>query len=375
MNKMETVKKLIMLQVPTSICNFRCHYCYLAQRDVSFQGEQANMQYSPEHVARALSPKRLGGICFINACAEGETLLTNNIDQYFKALVSEGHFLEIVTNMTVTPMIDKILSWETSLLSHIEFKCSFHYLELKKRGLLEVFANNVEKAWNAGASYTIEIAPSDELIPFIDEVKEFSLKHFGALPHLTITRDDTTKDIRKLTQLSDNDYTNTWKIFNSEFWEYKAHIYGVKQEQFCYAGLWSITVDIATGIAKKCYFNRLGNIFEDPNATLDLSPIGECPIAHCYNGHAFLTYGLIPGSAAPGYGDIRNRVRQDGTEWLQPELKAFFNTKLSDNNKEWSYHQKQKYLRAQMQQTVGLRGKLSKYRFYQKLHKWKESLK
>ena len=333
------------------------------------------MQYSPEHVARALSPKRLGGICFINACAEGETLLTNNIDQYFKALVSEGHFLEIVTNMTVTPMIDKILSWETSLLSHIEFKCSFHYLELKKRGLLEVFANNVEKAWNAGASYTIEIAPSDELIPFIDEVKEFSLKHFGALPHLTITRDDTTKDIRKLTQLSDNDYTNTWKIFNSEFWEYKAHIYGVKQEQFCYAGLWSITVDIATGIAKKCYFNRLGNIFEDPNATLDLSPIGECPIAHCYNGHAFLTYGLIPGSAAPGYGDIRNRVRQDGTEWLQPELKAFFNTKLSDNNKEWSYHQKQKYLRAQMQQTVGLRGKLSKYRFYQKLHKWKESLK
>ena len=51
---MDSVKRLIMLQVPTSICNFRCHYCYLAQRDIAYQGEQAQMKYSPTQVAAAL---------------------------------------------------------------------------------------------------------------------------------------------------------------------------------------------------------------------------------------------------------------------------------------------------------------------------------
>lgn len=372
---MDSVKKLIMLHVPTSICNFRCHYCYLAQRAVSYQGKQAQMQYSPEHVARALSKKRMGGTCFINACAEGETLLTKNIDQYFKAIVLEGHYLEIVTNMTITPMIDKILAWGPELLSHVEFKCSFHYLELKKRNLLEVFANNVARAWNAGASCTIEITPSDELIPYINEVKDFSLCHFGALPHLTIARDDRTKDIKKLTELTDEEYIKTWKVFNSEFWEYKNHIYGVKQNQFCYAGLWSVTVDIATGIARRCYFSKFGNIFEDPDIPLDLSPIGKCPIAHCYNGHAFLTYGLVPHSTDIRYGDIRNRVRQNGSEWLHPELKAFFNTKLTDSNIEWTNRQKKTFLKKQKPPLASLRGKLSGYRFYQQLHDWKEKLK
>ena len=30
-----------------SICNFRCHYCYIAQRPVHFQGIQPEMEYTP----------------------------------------------------------------------------------------------------------------------------------------------------------------------------------------------------------------------------------------------------------------------------------------------------------------------------------------
>lgn len=371
---MDKVKRLIMLQVPTSICNFRCHYCYLAQREISYQGKQAEMQYSPEQVAKALSSKRMGGPCFINVCADGETLLTKDIDLYLKALAKEEHYIEIVTNLTITPMIKKILDWEIELLKHIEFKCSFHYLELKKRNLLDVFAENVSAIWKAGASATVEMTPSDELIPYIDEVLSFSFEHFGAAPHLTIARDDRTKGIVKLTKLSEEEYRETWKVFDSDFWEYKYSIFGKKQTEFCYAGCWSYTVDLATGKASRCYYESMGNLFENPDDPLPEEPIGKCPIAHCYNGHAFLTFGLIPGATEVCYGDIRNREKTDGSEWLQPELKAFFNSKLSDSNEEWTRIQKYQYM-LKKRYLKGLRGRLAEYRFYQKLHEWKEKLK
>ncbi len=329
------VKRLIMLHVPTSICNFRCHYCYLGQKAQAYKGLQARMEYSPEQVSRALSVERMGGVCFINSCAEGETLLTKDIDLYYKALVKEGHYIEIVTNLTITPMIEKILSWDRSLLRRVEFKCSFHYLELKRNRLLDVFAANVKKIWDAGASANIEITPSDELVPYIEEVKAFSMEHFGALPHLTIARDDRTNDIVKLTKFSDKEYRETWEQFDSGFWNYKMQIFGKRQEGFCYAGEWSLFVNIANGEAKACYYKSLGNIFKDPTKPIPYQPIGRCPIAHCYNGHAFMTFGLIPGATEIGYGDIRNRVREDGSEWLQPELRDFFNSKLNESNKEW----------------------------------------
>ena len=371
---MENVKKLIMLTIPTAVCNFHCHYCYLSHTDGAYQGKQAEMHYSPEHVARALSRKRMGGTCFINACANGETLLTKNIDQYFKALVEEGHYLEIVTNMTVTPVIDKILAWNKELLKHIEFKCSFHYLELKRKGLLTLFSENVNKAWNAGASVTVEITPSDELVPFVPEVMDFSLQNFGALPHVTVARNNATNNIEKLTKLSEADFERIWSAFDSKLWQYKNSIFGVKQTEFCYSGSWSITVNLATGDAKACYYVPLGNIFENPEEPLPDHPIGRCPIAHCYNGHAFLTFGLIPESTEVKYSDVRNRIREDGTEWLYPEVKEFFSSTLPETNPIWSKRTKQAYIR-KCYPPHSLRERLAEYQFYQKLHKWKEKMR
>ncbi len=231
------IKRAFTLRVPLSICNFRCHYCYLAQRPEHYQGIQPEMKYSPEQVARALSPKRLGGQAFINICADGETLLLKNLDAYVKRLAEDGHYPEIVTNCTITPMLEKILSWDRELLAQVEFKCSFHYLELKKRNLLERFAANVNKIWDAGASACVEITPSDELIAYIDEVKEFSLKNFGALPHITIARDDRTQGIDILSNVPKDEYLKTWRQFNSSFFDYKASIFGKHQDEFCYAGI------------------------------------------------------------------------------------------------------------------------------------------
>lgn len=54
-------KKSLLFAIPMSICNFRCHYCYLAQREECYQGIQPKMRYSPDEVRSALSTNRLGG--------------------------------------------------------------------------------------------------------------------------------------------------------------------------------------------------------------------------------------------------------------------------------------------------------------------------
>lgn len=339
------VKKVFTLHAPVSICNFRCHYCYLAQRAEHYQGVQPEMKYSPEQVARALSPKRLGGLAYFNICAQGETLLLKDLDLYVKRLAELGHYHEIVTNCMITPMLEKILAFDKELLAQIEFKCSFHYLELKKRNLLDRFAANVNKIWDAGASACVEITPSDELIPYIDEVKEFSLKNFGALPHITIARDDRTEGIEILSKLPQDEYYRTWGQFDSPFFDYKTTVFGKRQEEFCYAGLWSAWINLATGQAKACYCGReLGDVFADPESDFPTHPVGKCTIAHCYNAHVWMNWGLIPHATNLTYAYLRNRVRSDGREWLQPKLKAFFSTHLCDNNAELSDAEKLKFM-------------------------------
>jgi len=323
-----------------SICNFRCHYCYIGQRPIHFQGIQPEMRITPDEFGRAFSVERLGGVCFANFCADGETLLTKDLDKYVKSFCKEGHFAEVVTNLSVTRALDRFLEWDKDLLKHLEFKCSFHYLWLKKHNLLDTFANNVNKIWEAGASANIEITPSDELIPFIDEVKSFSMEHFGALPHITIARDDRTSNIDYLTNLTMQEYDSVWSQFDSEFWRFKKSIFGVKQTDFCYAGAWSYYIDMVTGNAKPCYFGRdCFNFYDKMDGQYKPvieAPVGNCPIPHCYNGHALMTLGLIPNKYMTCYGTIRDRVRADGTHWLQPELLSFFNTKLEESNKPYS---------------------------------------
>lgn len=342
---MDKIKKILLFRIPMSICNFRCHYCYLAQRPEHFEGEQPEKKYSPGQMAKAFSKERIGGAAYLNFCADGETLLTKDIDLYVKALVEQGHYAEVVTNLTVTNVLDKFLAWDKDLLKRLEFKCSFHYLELKKRNLLERFAENVNKVWAAGASANIEITPSDELIPYLDEVKEFSMKHFGALPHLTIARDDRTNDIVRLTKLTREEYDKVWSQFDSGFWEFKSSIFGNRQTEFCYAGDWGYYIDLTTGVAKQCYCGlSLGDIVANPDKPLPNRPIGHCPITHCYNGHMLLTLGYIPGKYSVRYGDIRERQRPGGLTWLQPELLAFFNSKLEETNEQYTLEKRKRIM-------------------------------
>ncbi len=331
---MDKIKKCILIGVPTSICNLRCRYCYISQKMENFaeKGVQANLQHTPEEWAIALSQERLGGPCYINICGGGETLLTKGIEKYIYALAKEGHYIEIVTNCTVTKVINEILSFEQEVLDRITFKCSFHYLQLKERNMLEIFTNNVKNIWAHNCSANIEITPDDELIPYIDEVKQYSMEHYGAFPHLTIARNDLNNQ-EYLTSLSMEEYDKTWSQFDSSFWRFKKEIFNQYRKEYCYAGSWSLYLNLEDGRTKQCYCsNYSSNIFKDVNKPIDFVAIGKCKEAHCYNGHALLTLGCIPNFTSVRYGDIRDRIRPDGTHWIQPKMLSFLNTKLEESN-------------------------------------------
>ena len=327
------MKKLFLFSIPVSICNFRCTYCYLAQRPSHYEGVMPDYKYSPEQFGKAMSMKRVGGVAYGNFTATGETLLMKDLVKYVKAFVEQGHYAEIVTNLTVTTILEEILRWDESLLKRIEFKCSFHYLELKNRRLLNTFSENVHKIWDAGASANIEMTPSDDVVPFIEEIKIFCMKEFGALPHLTIARDDRTRGIDYLTDLPQEEYDKIWEQFDSDFWRFKKTIFGFKQKGFCYAGAWSYYIDLTTGEARQCYCGKkLGNVFENPEEPLPQNPIGRCEMPHCFNGHALMSMGLIPESSTVHYGNIRNRKMLDGNDWLKADLLDFFNGRTFEEN-------------------------------------------
>ena len=341
---MEQMKRFIDIWVPVTTCTLRCHYCYITHHRL-FDNALPKFKYSVEAFQKGFSKERLGGVCMINFCGGGETLLPPEMPKYIRAALEEGHYVMVVTNATVTRAIDEIANFPPELLERLFFKFSYHYLELKKRGLFDKFFSNIRKVVKAGASFTLEATPSDELIPYIDEMKELAIKEVGAVCHVTVARDEhDLSTIPILSKMTPEEYHKTWSTFNSEFFEYKFSVFSQKRTEFCYAGDWTLFFNLGTGVLSQCYcslFNQ--NILDDVTKPIKFKAIGHhCLQPHCYNAHAFLTFGAIPEHQAPTYAVIRNRVCQDGTEWLKPRMKAFMEERLKDGNTEYSLSKKKK---------------------------------
>ncbi len=334
---MDKLKRFLDCYIPTHTCNLRCHYCYVSQRNL-FDSKIERINHSPEEIVRALSKERLGGTCLINFCAGGETLLSEEVLDIAKALLREGHYLMIVTNGTLKKRFQEIANWESDLLKHLFFKFSFHYLELKRLNQIELFFENVNLMKDAGCSFTVEITPTDELIPHIEDVKSVCLKNVGALPQVTIARDERVKEFSVLSDLSWEEYKKIWEQFDSQMFSFKYSVFGQKRKEFCYAGDWSAAIDLHTGKMRKCtYEPEIDNIYRDLDAPLNFSAIGkQCSMEHCYNSHAWLTLGTIPQLNAPTFAQVRDRKDINGNHWLTAEFDGFISQKLKDSNSKYS---------------------------------------
>ncbi|GHV96299.1 hypothetical protein AGMMS50293_26190 [Spirochaetia bacterium] len=290
------------------------------------------LKYPPKYIAKCLSKKRLGGVCALNLCGHGETLLPREMTGIINALLKEGHGVFVITNGTINERFNEIIKLPRWRLKRLFFKFSFHYLELLRLNLMDDFLENIRKIKKAGCSYSIEMTPYDELIPHIDEIKHFCMDNFGALCHVTVARDTTREELPILTNLSREDYGKTWGVFDSNLFSYKLSVFNVKQTKFCYGGELTSTLNLESGDLRQCYQGELiQNLYENPSAVIKWRPIGKnCPESHCYNAHAFLTFGAIPelNNITPTYADMRNRVCRDGSEWLMPTVKTIMEQKV-----------------------------------------------
>ncbi len=333
---MYKIKRFIDCHVPVNLCNFKCDYCMVGQCN-AFKKEYTNFEYPVDTMAYALRPERMGGICAINLCGNGETFLHPQLMDFIKLLLRDGHFVSIVTNGTVTKAIDELCKLDVKERSRVFIKFSFHYTELVRLNLLNVYFNNIHNSHKAGISYTVELVASDGNVPYIDEIKKVCMENLGCLCHLTDPRANTTDDIRHLTNMPMDEHLKVWGSFNSALFDYRQATWGHdRKKHFCYGGLWSFNLNLSQGDLKQCYRNSgvIQNIFEHPTEDIHYLPIGHhCRVPHCYNSHVFDCFaGVIPEIPSPTYAELRNRVLPGGDEWLKGPYKEIYSHRVCENN-------------------------------------------
>lgn len=336
MAKLSGLKRFINCYVPTETCNFRCEYCYITLKK-SFNGKLFELQYPLEQISAAVSKERLGGICLFNLCAGGETLLSPQIIPVILLLLEEGHNVAVVTNGTPSKSFERLMQIDDSLREMLYFKFSFQYFELIRTNTMHLFFENVKRIRDAGCSFSIDITPHDRLIPYILEIKRIFMDELGALPHITVARDTTTKELRILTELTKEEYIETWSVFDSAKFDYKVQEFLKPHREYCHAGDWTFSLEIGTGNCRKCdgapepkkmdFFN----LYENPSEKIKFSAVGtECPIAHCYNCHALLTLGAISELKTPTYAEMLDRVDREGKHWLTPKIRELYSHRLGE---------------------------------------------
>ena len=332
---MDKLTRFIGVFVPNTLCNLRCGYCYL-QHCNKKKHKFPTFKYTPEQFRAMMSKERLGGCCLFNFTADGETLLDPQMVGYIRAILDEGHYVEIITNATATFAMEQIAKFPKELLERLMFKCSFHYLELKKRNWFDRFWSNVRLVRDAGASFTVELMPHDEIIPYRKEIYEMCVHEIGAPCHLTVGRDASKpNEYSFLTNLSKEEYFETWKMFDSKMFEFKFSVFEKRRCEFCYAGEWMMPFYMESWRFTQCY--RSWRSIDGRSDKLKFKAIGHfCRQPHCFNAHAWMTLGVLPAVATPCYAEMRNRICRDGSEWLRPRFKEFISQQFKDNNHQYS---------------------------------------
>lgn len=342
------IKRFIDCHVPVNLCNFQCDYCTVGQwRAIDGKGPEKYtlFKYPVEQMVAGLSKERMGGICSINLCGNGETFLHPQLLELVELLLKEGHFVSIVTNGTVTKSLDYLYNLDYEMRSRIFIKFSFHYIELKKKNLLEKYFENVHRAHKAGLSLTVELVASDSNVELIDEIKNVCMEEFGVLCHLTDPRANTTNDIRHLTEMPMDEHIRVWSQFNSRLFDYRQATWGQnRKSHFCYGGVWSFNLDLGTGRLKQCYRDAktVQYIFENVEEPIHFVPRGHfCSLPHCFNSHVFDCHaGAVPDIKSPEYIELRNRVLPDGTEWVKEPYKSIYSVKVSENHQQYTEEEK-----------------------------------
>jgi len=325
--------------IPVSRCNLNCHYCYIGHTG-GFLDRDETLHYSMKHIKNALHPKRLGGVCMFNLCAAGETTLFNELHELTELLLGLGHYVTIVTNCSLSEPICKITELPNKLTERLFIKCSFPYLELKERGLIETYFYNIGVIKSRKIAFSVELTANDEAIPYICEIKDVCMKYMGALCHIIESRDESNLNFHRLTKLPIEKHQSAWSVFESPLFEYQQKNWGISQsDNFCYAGEYRLTLNIQTGdVYQCCGMKKLFNLFENPTESIYYAAVGtNCIYGHCYAAHyQSCLCGCLSEANTPTYAQERDRVCLDGTSWLTPVMRETFSYRCSEYHNPYS---------------------------------------
>ena len=315
---------------PVTACNLKCEYCYVIQEERRWNKIE-NLLYPVETMLKGLTKERLGGICFFSICGAGETLVPDEIIPLIYGLLKEGHYVNITTNGTIVKKFNQILEFPSEFQERLHFSFSLHYKELKQRNLLSVFKDNVKKIQKTKKiSFFVQFNMYDGYLPYLEEIKNFCIENFGAPPQICATRNMRTPEVELLTSKNKTEYFNLGKDFNSKLFEMTNRQFMKKQTHFCYAGRFTYSLDLKTGILKPCYCSSIKqNIFEDLTSPILDCPVGfNCTDPYCFNSSHFISLGTVPDIDCPSYGELRNRPE---AKWQTKKIKEFLSQKFYKN--------------------------------------------
>ena len=341
------IKRFFECLIPVTVCNLKCSYCYVIQRDYRNM-KLAELKYTPEHIGKCLTKKRLGGTCFFSICGAGETLAQPETFEIAHKLLKNGHIVNITTNGTLKNRFQELQNFAKEERERLHFSFSLHYLELKRLKLLNTFFDNVNFVKEMGCSFIVQINLCDEYIPVLDEIKSICMAQIGAWPQVAATRKENSNlsKIEFLTELSDEEYIARGKEFRSPLFDYTIENFNVKRTEFCYAGQRSGTLNLADGTLRKCYADpKSQRIFENPDDPIVFEPIGtNCGCAFCLNSSHFMSQGVIDNCDKRTYCSLRNRPE---AEWFNETMRCALSGKLWDTNDSLNDIEQEKYNRKQ----------------------------
>jgi hypothetical protein len=298
----------------------------------------AKFDYPLETIAKAISKKRLGGVAFINYVGGGETLLPIESLKLIKLFLEEGHFLQIVSNLTLTDRVDSILKFPKELLNMTTFFVSLHYAELKRKNLMNEFIGNINKLKKANVSFTIGLSMSPEYMPIAEEIKEFCLKEIGFLPDVGFSLDRKngwkrydcfTKDIVKnINNLFDYPEIS---LFDSCFGSEKY------RKEFCYMGDFGFIYHLQSGTINYCFDTPKpkngGDICKNLSKPIEFEAVGTCCSRYCACGPILQPFGVIP-EFDKAYPTFYNLYKK--RSFVSGYFSQYLDNKLSETNEVYS---------------------------------------